>query len=1048
MNPLAGFRKVHASDTAVLWAPYLAARAAAGGPPLAHLASVWLATSRGYYTGLVAGCLVVVRRSKVFQTYVAEVVAPPMSLSGDADLEQGVLAQLREAGLSAQLSPFDAQRLGQVVGGDPLVREVVFSPREWVGLEGPAWRTWRHKRARLLARGDCTVGPVTADQLDALVDRWVEQGRDHSKGQVPPLAGSSDHFGLWAGDTLVAASIHQAQGPGQVYVAAGPVDYQASREHLGGEAARILHLVDMRRIAERHGLDAQVSIGGTPASAGRGLASFKASLRGATEVPVYRLGDVNIDPAVWAGLNPKEAPMAAPTPTPKQAPPSAAPTHGLAVMSMALHEMKQDPTNPRAHSARNIEAIAASLRTHGQVSPLVVQKGTGVIVAGNGTHLAMAHLGWTHADVVEVDVDDHARKRLSVALNRTAELASWEDEALEAILRECMDAGSGLDGLGFTEGEAAAWLDEVQQGSRYADPVKETLAERFGAPPFSVLDSRQGYWQARKRWWRDQPGVRPSLGKDFLGSTSSSPDLDRSAGLKQEHGGSSFDGTLCELMLRWFMPEGGQVLDPFAGATVRGAVAAHLGYHYTGIDLRAVQVDANCEAWRAAGLSRPGLVGDTSQPEVTPVEHYPHEGDSVHKGGLGVWLKRDDLYTVAGVRGGKARTCFALCQAAAERGVGVVTGGSADSPQVALVARIAQHLGIPCRVHTPGGPPGPQVREALWAGAVRVAQFPRASNLAAKAREDAKRLGWQEVPFGMQCQAAVEQTRGQVANLPQEAQRLVVVVGSGMTLAGVLHGLRDAGRDMPVVGVVVGASPTKRLDRYAPDDWRDMVTLVDAEAAYDTHVDASIGGVPLDPHYEAKVLPFVQPGDCVWLVGHRNEVGPVPVADPTWLCGDAAGVLEGCAPESFDGLLTCPPYGPLERYSDLEQDLSTMDRQGFRLAIHHVLAASYRVLRPGSFAVWVVGDYRLRDGQLSGFPGWLMGKAQDVGFQLYNTAVLVTPAGSMPLRAANAFKKARKLARGHQEVVVLWKGPGKPEESLGWVPADSLADQEPGVDDA
>lgn len=58
-------------------------------------------------------------------------------------------------------------------------------------------------------------------------------------------------------------------------------------------------------------------------------------------------------------------------------------------------------------------------------------------------------------------------------------------------------------------------------------------------------------------------------------------------------GTSIFDPVLCELVYRWFCPPGGIVLDPFAGGSVRGIVAARLGYEYVGIDLRQEQVDAN-----------------------------------------------------------------------------------------------------------------------------------------------------------------------------------------------------------------------------------------------------------------------------------------------------------------------------------------------------------------------------------------------------------------------------------------------------------------------
>lgn len=58
-------------------------------------------------------------------------------------------------------------------------------------------------------------------------------------------------------------------------------------------------------------------------------------------------------------------------------------------------------------------------------------------------------------------------------------------------------------------------------------------------------------------------------------------------------GTSIFDPVLCEIMLRWFAPRGGKVLDPFAGGTSLGVVAGTLGYAFTGVEVRADQVEAN-----------------------------------------------------------------------------------------------------------------------------------------------------------------------------------------------------------------------------------------------------------------------------------------------------------------------------------------------------------------------------------------------------------------------------------------------------------------------
>lgn len=60
-------------------------------------------------------------------------------------------------------------------------------------------------------------------------------------------------------------------------------------------------------------------------------------------------------------------------------------------------------------------------------------------------------------------------------------------------------------------------------------------------------------------------------------------------------GTSIFDPVLTELCYRWFCPPRGQILDPFAGGSVRGLVASVLGYSYSGFELRPEQVAANRE---------------------------------------------------------------------------------------------------------------------------------------------------------------------------------------------------------------------------------------------------------------------------------------------------------------------------------------------------------------------------------------------------------------------------------------------------------------------
>jgi 1-aminocyclopropane-1-carboxylate deaminase/D-cysteine desulfhydrase-like pyridoxal-dependent ACC family enzyme len=244
-----------------------------------------------------------------------------------------------------------------------------------------------------------------------------------------------------------------------------------------------------------------------------------------------------------------------------------------------------------------------------------------------------------------------------------------------------------------------------------------------------------------------------------------------------------------------------------------------------------------------------------NMPDLTPIEP---------RGAY--WLKRDDLWRVAGVPGGKARTCWALAQGA----TGLVTAGSRASPQVNIVAQIALRLGVPCRAHTPTGKLSSEVQAAKDAGA-EIIQHGAGYNsvIVSRAKADAAATGYREIPFGMECQEAVTQTRRQVRAIPAAVKRIVVPVGSGMSLAGILHGLRDADIDLPVLGVVVGAEPYKRLDAYAPLFWRTLVDLVPAGVDYHKAIDADVGGVKLDPHYEAKCVRHMLPGDMLWIVGIR-----------------------------------------------------------------------------------------------------------------------------------------------------------------------------------
>lgn len=251
---------------------------------------------------------------------------------------------------------------------------------------------------------------------------------------------------------------------------------------------------------------------------------------------------------------------------------------------------------------------------------------------------------------------------------------------------------------------------------------------------------------------------------------------------------------------------------------------------------------------------------------------------------------RGDLYTTAGVSGGKARTCWAIGQAAAAAGcTGLVTAGSRQSPQVNIVAQVARHLGLASMAYVPHGPLGPELELAVQAGCQVVPTRPGYNSvITARARLWAEQHPeWGHVPFGMECAEALSSADHGISTMPEhagissEAGRLVVPVGSGMTLAAIMHALSRWQLTLPIRAVLVGADPAKRLQQWAPVLWQAQHDVEFVHSGYDYHTHAPPElvhalGYPLDPVYEAKCVPHLHPGDSLWIVGvrqtHQQEV--------------------------------------------------------------------------------------------------------------------------------------------------------------------------------
>lgn len=275
--------------------------------------------------------------------------------------------------------------------------------------------------------------------------------------------------------------------------------------------------------------------------------------------------------------------------------------------------LRPNPRNPNEHPPEQIRLLLKIIDSTGWRNPIVVSKRSGLVTKGHG-RLEAALFG-NHSQV-PVDFQDYASEEEEtadvLADNLVGEFAVMNRTGMQTLLAELAAAGCDPELAGILQRH-----EDLAAGQKKAAGA---LKEKFIIPPFTILDTRSGDWLQRRQLWI-QLGIESENGreKNLLGF-SKAAQAPQSYKAKEfyerkverkctwdeffaQHpdqagrlsGTSIFNPVLCELMYNWFLPttHPGRILDPFAGGSVRGIVAAMLGHEYHGIELRHEQVVAN-----------------------------------------------------------------------------------------------------------------------------------------------------------------------------------------------------------------------------------------------------------------------------------------------------------------------------------------------------------------------------------------------------------------------------------------------------------------------
>ena len=279
------------------------------------------------------------------------------------------------------------------------------------------------------------------------------------------------------------------------------------------------------------------------------------------------------------------------------------------------------------------DKLKENLKRNGQIENIQVrllQTGFYEVINGNHRLDEMVDLG--RKTVIAYDhgvITKQEAIRKTIESNETKFIANPRilAELMNEIATEFGDADIAFT-MPYTEDEirnlkSMLDLDNGGGGGNGKQVSTSSLKEKFGISPFSVLDAASGAWQERKNKWLDL-GIKSEEGRGagadgtqhgLTFANSAQPphvyeaknEYEAKMGRKISwdefyqanpeaftHTGTSiFDPVTCELMYKWFCVPNGTILDPFAGGSVRGLVAAVTGNKYHGVDLRSEQIAAN-----------------------------------------------------------------------------------------------------------------------------------------------------------------------------------------------------------------------------------------------------------------------------------------------------------------------------------------------------------------------------------------------------------------------------------------------------------------------
>lgn len=241
---------------------------------------------------------------------------------------------------------------------------------------------------------------------------------------------------------------------------------------------------------------------------------------------------------------------------------------------LKISEIKPNPNNPRNIKREQLDKLKQSIKDFPQmfnIRPIIIDEDN-MVLGGNMRLKALEELGYEEVEIIKVyDLTEEQKKEFIIKDNLSYGDWDWDMLELDWDIELLQDWG----------------LEMPIVDDKITD-VKLThnkLTDTFVVPPFSILDTRQGYWIERKSSWKDLINDNGESRENLLDTGGIVSTLN--------NGVSILDPVLAEVINRWFAIPNSNVFDCFAGDTIFGYVSSYLGHNFTGIELREEQAKLN-----------------------------------------------------------------------------------------------------------------------------------------------------------------------------------------------------------------------------------------------------------------------------------------------------------------------------------------------------------------------------------------------------------------------------------------------------------------------